>query len=66
MIMGTTRSLWRYDALASQALQRANLRLPAILCYASRVAVFPILQGSRVTFDSSPLDQIPGSTPWAQ
>ena len=42
MIMGTTRSLWRYDALASQALQSANLRLPAILRYASRVAILLI------------------------
>jgi len=31
--MGTIRSLCPYDAVASHALQRANLRRPAILRY---------------------------------
>ena len=39
MKMGNILSPWRYDALANQALQSANLRLPTILRYASRVAV---------------------------
>jgi hypothetical protein len=36
MKMGTTRSRWRYDAAADDALQSAKLRQPAILRYASR------------------------------
>lgn len=36
MKMGTIASLWRYDALASQALQSAKLRLATILRYAPR------------------------------
>src|SRR5260370_39385780 len=39
MKMGTTRSPWRYDAAIRHALQSANLRLPAILHYASSAAV---------------------------
>src|ERR1700676_2173817 len=34
--MGTIRSACPYDAVARHALQSANLRLPAILYYASR------------------------------
>lgn len=39
MKMGTTASLWRYDAAACRALQSAKLRLPAIphdISWASR------------------------------
>jgi len=49
MKMGTTRSPWRYDAAIRHALQSANLRLPAILHYASSAAVSPISQGGPVT-----------------
>jgi hypothetical protein len=38
MKMGTIVSLWRYDAVACQALQSANLRFATILCYALRPA----------------------------
>jgi hypothetical protein len=38
MKMGTTLSPWRYDALASQPLQSAKLRLATILRYAPRAA----------------------------
>jgi hypothetical protein len=49
MKVGTTRSPWRYDAAIRHALQSANLRLPAILHYASSAAVSPISQGGPVT-----------------
>jgi hypothetical protein len=49
MKMGNIRSPWRYDAVASCALQSANPRQPAILHHASWAAVFPISQGGPVT-----------------
>jgi hypothetical protein len=45
MKMGTTASLYRYDAAARHALKSANLRRPAILRYASLTAFLPISQG---------------------
>jgi len=57
MKMGTIRSPCPYDAAARPALQSVNLRLPAILHYASCGPGFPILQGSPVSFDSGRLDQ---------
>ena len=49
MKMGTIRSPCPYDAAARPALQSVNLRLPAILHYASCAPGFPILQGSPVS-----------------
>ena len=46
---GTIRSPCPYDAAARPALQSVNLRLPAILHYASCAPGFPILQGSPVS-----------------
>jgi len=40
MKMGTTGSLWRYDAAARRASQPANLRRPSTFHYASRGAAF--------------------------
>jgi hypothetical protein len=42
MKLGTTRSPWRYDAVARHTLQSVKLRRPAILHYASWAAVFPL------------------------
>jgi hypothetical protein len=52
MKMGTTASLWRYEAAADQALQPANLRQLAILRYASWAAVFPNSEVVRLPFDT--------------
>jgi hypothetical protein len=50
MKMGTIRSPCPYDVAPRHALQPVNLRWPAILRYASWVAVFPISQNGPVTF----------------
>jgi hypothetical protein len=45
MKMGNTRSPWRYDAGACNALQSVILRRATKLRYASHAAVFPVSQG---------------------
>src|ERR1700738_767588 len=57
MKMGTTRSPWRYDSAAAQAIRPDNLRRTALLRYAAWGAVFPIWQVLRLPFDSDPFDQ---------
>jgi hypothetical protein len=56
MKMGTTASPGRYEAIADYALQPINLQLPAILRYASWVAVFSISRVVRLPFDCGHFD----------
>ena len=57
MKMGTTRSPWRYDAIADYALQPTNLRWPAIFRYVSWPQSSEFRRVVRLPFDSGPLDQ---------
>jgi hypothetical protein len=64
MKMGTIVLPWRYDAAARHARQSINLRRPAILRYASWVAVFPISWDGPVSAvpDRNPKRLIAGTT----
>ena len=57
MKMGTTASLWRYDAAAARAIWPNRPRQTAILRYTSWAAVFPISREVRLAFDSGPFDR---------
>jgi hypothetical protein len=49
MKMGITRSPWRYDAAADQALRPDNLRRLAFLRYPSWAVAFPVSLDGPVT-----------------
>lgn len=57
MKMGTTASLYPYDAAAAKAIRPDNQRRTTILRYASWAAVFPIPLVVRLPLDSGPFDQ---------